>query len=333
MIGPGRGRSALRVAAGASLLAVAACAVASTRAAYRADTLRPAVDAERREVSRRAGRLGYYVAGEGSPVLLVHSINAAGSAYEVRPIFERLRRTHRTYAVDLPGFGSSDRSDRRYDVALYVDAIRDMADVIAEESGGKPLDALALSLSSEFLARLAAEEPARFRSVAFVTPTGFNRGSDGLREAPGSNREVPGLEGFFRFPLWSQGFFDLLVSRPSIRFFLKKTFGSSDFPEDLLDYDYLTTHQPGAKNAPYAFVSGRLFSKDIRSVYESLRVPVWMTRATRGDFGDFRDSGWAETRPNWRVQTIEGGALPQFERPDEFARAYEDFLAGAGGRG
>ena len=42
-----------------------------------------------RSTAGRAG-LSYYVAGAGAPMLLVHSINAAGSAYEVKPIFERL---------------------------------------------------------------------------------------------------------------------------------------------------------------------------------------------------------------------------------------------------
>ena len=91
--------------------------------------------ARREVVDDRTGRLGYYVAGEGPPVLLVHSINAAGSAYEVGPIFGRLSARRRTYAVDLPGFGTSDRSERRYDVRLYADAIHAMLDVIAADAG------------------------------------------------------------------------------------------------------------------------------------------------------------------------------------------------------
>ncbi len=72
-------------------------------------------------------RLSYYVAGNGPPLLLVHSINAAASAYEVRPIFERMVATNRVYAVDLPGFGFSDRSKREYTPRLYTDAIHENA--------------------------------------------------------------------------------------------------------------------------------------------------------------------------------------------------------------
>lgn len=321
------GHRPLRRAAGVSLLATAGLVGCSAMVTPRNVALPPAVSGERRQIEARAGRLSCYVAGTGAPILLVHSINAAGSAYEVRPLFERLKDHYRVYACDLPGFGFSDRSDRRYDVRLFVDAIHDMLDAIAAEHGPRPVDALAVSLSSEFLARAALERPERFRSLALVTPTGFSRAYERLSGPEGATREVPGLYGFFTFPVWSNAFYSLLTSRPSIRYFLRKTFGRKDIDEDLLDYDYRTTHQPGAKNAPYAFVSGRLFSRDIKSVYERLALPVWMPHGTKGDFQDFTGAGWTKTRPNWTVQPFATGALPHFEQPAEFLAAYERFLA------
>jgi pimeloyl-ACP methyl ester carboxylesterase len=291
-------------------------------------SLPPALDAPRREIRGFANRLSYYVAGNGPPLLLIHSINAAASAYEVRPIFERMIATHRIYAADLPGFGFSDRSEREYTPRLFTDAIYDMLDAIANDGyANDPVDALAISLGSEFLVRAAVDAPERFRSLTLVTPTGFQNGAGKLRGAPGETREVPGLYRFFTFPLWSQGIYDILVSKPSIRYFLRKTFGSDNFDEGLAVYDYLTSHQPGAKNAPYAFVSGRLFSKDIRTIYERLRLSVWMPHGTKGDFGDFSEVEWTKTRPNWRLQSFATGALPHFERPDEFMVSFKRFLA------
>src|SRR4051794_8078307 len=85
--------------------------------------------------------------------------------------------------------------------------------------------------------------------------------------------------------------------------------------------------QPGAKNASYAFVSGRLFSRDIQSVYQRLQMPVWVPHATRGDFKDFSAAGWTVSRPNWQLQPYDTGALPHFERPREFLADYDRFLA------
>jgi pimeloyl-ACP methyl ester carboxylesterase len=317
----------VRRAAGLGALA-AAGGIGFSRFAVPHDlTLPPALSGERREFEgKRAGRLSFYLEGDGPPLLLLHSINAAGSAYEVGPLFERLRG-RRLYAPDLPGFGFSDRSNRAYHLRLYVDAVHDMLDVIAAEAGPVPIDAMALSLTSEFLARAATERPERFRSLALVTPTGFEKGANTRRGPEGSAREIPGLHRVLTVPIWGQALFDGLASRASIRYFLQRTFGSKQVPEDLVDYDYLTTHRPGAKNAPFAFLSGRLFSADIRTVYENLNLPVFVGHGTKGDFQDFSEAGWTETRPNWRFKAYDTGALVHFERPDLFAADYEGFLA------
>jgi pimeloyl-ACP methyl ester carboxylesterase len=302
-------------------------------------SLPAAVAGERRELTGKAGRLLCYVGGPqgGAPLLLVHSINAAASAYEMKPIYEwAVAQGRRVFAPDLPGFGLSDRSARDYTIRLYTDAVHDVLGLIADEQGSAAIDAAALSLGSEFLARAAIEAPARFRTLTLITPTGFARGSDRLRAAPGASREVPGIHAAFNGalagPLWGQRLFDLLVSRASIGFFLRKTNGSAAVDPGLWDYAYLTTHQPGARHAPFAFLSGKLFARDIRSVYEALAVPVWVPHATRGDFADFSDAGWARARGNWTFSPMPTGAMPHFEEPAQFCAQYADFLArhGAG---
>ncbi len=291
--------------------------------------LTPALNAERREIDGRAGPLSFYVAGDGLPLLLIHSINAAGSAYEVKPIFDRFSASRRVYVPDLPGFGFSDRSRRDYTVDLYVDAIRDVLDAIQEDGHDAPPDALALSLSSEFLARAARDEPSRLRTLTLVTPTGFRKGSDALRAPEGVTREIGWLKAFVNVPLWRRGLYKGLVRPSIIRLFLRKTWGSDDIDEDLAAYDDLTTHQPGAENAPLAFLSGSLFSRDIRNVYEALEMPVWLPHGTRGDFKDFSEAEWARDKSNWQVQAWESGALPHFEQPDAFTDAYIRFLESA----
>jgi len=138
---------------------------------------------------------------------------------------------------------------------------------------------------------------------------------------------MPLLSSALEFPLWRKGLYRQLVRPGTIRYFLKRTFGSDSFDKGLAAYDDLTTHQPGAENAPYAFLSGKLFSKDIRNIYETLELPVWLGHGTRGDFKDFRGADWTEARDNWTVKPFATGALPHFEAPDEFFPALRTFLA------
>lgn len=323
--GPERS-SPLRMLAGVAALAVGGW-LAWSRFGVRHDLPLPApVSGTRCDIQGRAGRIACWSAGAGRPMLLVHSINAAASAYEVRPIYERLLGSRRVYAIDLPGFGASDRSPRRYDVPLYVAAIHDALERIAEECGDVPVDLVALSLSSEFAARVVHERPQRIATLTLVTPTGFDRRSAERSGAVDGTREVRGLSSALTVPLWSQALFDALVSRPSVRYFLQRTFGSKEVDDALVDYDYTTAHQPGARHAPLAFVSGRLFAGNPRALYERLTLPVWVPHGTRGDFADFDGAQWARARANWTLQPFETGAMPHFEQPEAFVASLERFL-------
>ena len=281
--------------------------------------------ATRREISGTAGRLALYEAGSGAPVLLIHSINAAASAYEVRPLFERLSATHRVFAIDLPGYGGSQQGERHYDIALFTAAIDDALDAIAESCGEQPVDLIAVSLSCEFAARAAVRRPQRLRTLTLVTPTGLDRRSGALDGAPGQSREVPGVHRVLTWPFWSQSLFELLSSRASVRYFLKRTWGSSDIDEGLADYCVASARQPGARYAPLSFLCFRLFAADVRSLYAQLQMPVWVPHATRGDFRDFSSADFLRSRPNWRFQPFEAGALMYFEMPDAFVAAWRRF--------
>jgi pimeloyl-ACP methyl ester carboxylesterase len=303
------------------------------QAADRDSGLPTALPGERRVlVVPETGPISYYTdaptGGSARPLLLVHSVNAAASAAEVRPLYERYRRLRPVYAPDLPGYGFSDRSDRDYTPRLMTDAVHAMLAEIARRHGAGPVDAMALSLSSEFLARAAAEKPEAFRSLALVSPTGFS-GSRPRYGAPGSTRGLPRLRKALTFPMWRRPLFDLLTSRRSIRFFLRKTWGSKTIDDALWEYDCLTTRLPGAEHAPYCFLTGFLFSADIGRVYESLDLPVWMSHGSRGDFVDYRQKATLKLGARWRFTVYEGGALPYFEYPDRFVRDYDAFMASA----
>jgi pimeloyl-ACP methyl ester carboxylesterase len=277
------------------------------------------------------GRFAVYAEpAQGSvPLLLVHSVNAAASAAEVRPLFEHYARSRAVYALELPGFGASERTDRVYSPRLMTDALLLCAEEIARRHGGQ-IDALAVSLSSEFLARAATERPALFRSVALVSPTGWNRGAS-LRGPAESTRLQPAVLKLLRGPGWGRALFRGLTQPRVIRYFLQRTWGSHEIDEALWQYDVLITQQKGAEHAPLYFVSGGLFSADIRTVYEALAQPVWVGHGVRGDFTDYGGLDEVRGRPHWHIRSFQTGALPYFERLSEFCSAYDAFSTGLPG--
>ena len=72
----------------------------------------------------------------------------------MKPLFDMYRNTRPVYALELPGYGFSDRADRNYTPELFAGAIGEFLEQV-----GKPADVVALSLSSEFVARAALTLP------------------------------------------------------------------------------------------------------------------------------------------------------------------------------
>ena len=228
-----------RTVCGALLAALFAVAPGCTSQVMKPDpTLPNAVSGERREFSGRLGPLSYYVSGPAGaatpPLLLIHSVNAAASAYEVRPLYEHYRPAHRL--CDGSAGLRFLRSQRpRLHIRLMTDAVHADVEEIRQRQGPGPIDAFALSLSSEFLARAASEAPERFRTLALVSPPVSSK------RAPSASPGQQSRQGLalrrFHVPLWSRGFYDLLTSRRGVRFFLGKTWGANDIDEGLLEYD------------------------------------------------------------------------------------------------
>ncbi len=276
-------------------------------------------------LSNRIGRISYYLnRGEsGRPLVLIHSINAAASAYEMRPLFLYYRNRRPVYALDLPGFGFSERAKRVYNPRLYTDAILEF--LVSQV--GEPADVVALSLSCEFAARAALEHPERFNSLVLISPTGLSSNQDerGSQKASRSGSSDL-LHSAFSFPLWARPFYDLIATRASIKYFLKQSF-ISPVPEDLVAYSFETSHQPGAEYAPLYFISGKLFTPNIfTQVYEHVSVPTLIIY-DRDAFTSFeRLPDLLAINKNWQgVRLVPSMGLPQFERTDDTIEVLEHF--------
>jgi pimeloyl-ACP methyl ester carboxylesterase len=277
----------------------------------------PALSAQRKWfASDRAGNLSYYVdkMGTGRPLVLIHSVNAAPSAHEMAPLFEFYQGQRPVYALDLPGFGFSERTPRRYSPELYESAIVDFL----RSEVGEAADVIALSLGCEFAARAAVAEPSLFNSLVFISPSGL-----GSRDMP-----LPGdrIHRFVSFPLWSQPLFDLLTSRASIRWFLGKSFVGEP-AQSFLDYAYITSHQPGARYAPLWFISGVLFTPGVRTaVYENVTRPTLVLYDEDPNVNFDRLPDLLAVNGRWRAVRLQPTrGLPHWEKLPETTTILADF--------
>lgn len=320
----GRNRAGLAVALGA-LAAAGAGLAAARRLGRDVPPLYRSLRAAPRDWRWSGFRVVHYEAGPvgGEPVVLVHSVHAAASAWEMRELFAGLAADHRVLTYDLLGFGASDRPDVDYDATLYRDLLRDFLREVVQE----PAHVVASSVSAAHVLALAAEEPGLLRSVVLVNPTGLLTQA----ESPGRGGRI--LQNLFRAPWIGEGLFNLLVSRPSLRLFSAHLYRDGDLEEAAVEQRYLAAHQPGARFAPAAFL-GDALGQNAYMALRNLEVPalaVWSdsdyplnTRRERAAF--------AGVAPDLPEVVIEGcGALPHEERPQEVERTLREWLAGPAG--
>ncbi len=282
-------------------------------------TLEKALGAAREELeTERAGRLGYYVdaTASGRPLVLVHSVNAAPSAFEMKPLFDHYRSRRPVFAPDLPGFGFSERGDRRYTPALYAEALNGLL----AERVREPADVVALSLGAEFAAAAALARPGSIASLVLISPTGLSRRAP---PGPAASRRA---RRFLGLPVLSDALFGLLTSRPNIRYFLGRNFRGEP-PQELIEYAYQTSHQPDAKFAPYAFLSFALFSPDACArLYEPLEIPALVLFDEDPNVSFERLPELLRERPGWRAERVRPTqGLPHWEELEKTTAAMDRF--------
>jgi pimeloyl-ACP methyl ester carboxylesterase len=311
------------------LATAAAAGIAYSRLAIDHEVpLSDALNAERHEVYLSdVGQISAYVGEQsaGRPLVLIHSINAAASALEMKPLFELYRHNRPVYALDLPGYGFSDRQARPYTPEFFSNALGDFLSEVV----GEPADVIALSLSSEFAARAANKAPEQFRSLTMISPTGFTRRSSGRPTEQASKRgDSNSIYGLLANPIWAQALYDLIASRMSLRFYLGKSF-VGDVPSELVEFGYATSHQPGAMIVPFYFLSGRLFTQDaLNELYVHLSVPTLILYDQ--DFYVRFDLLPELVNQNELVNAVRIAptlGLPHWEQPEETKAALDAFWA------
>ncbi len=316
---------AWRLAGTSTLMLAASAAAWNALRAWRRPSLAPPLDVDVQTLFTTDGTVAYYSRGHGPTVLLLHSFNAAGTAYELRPLFERLAMDHRVVAVDWPGFGLADRSPRWYTPDLYRRVLERMLDTLA----AGPVDVVSLSLPSQYLALLAAAMPARFRRLVMISPTGL--------EPRGAGRPLRWLAlATLRTPLAGDALFNLLTTRLLVTRYLRRLFARPVLlPAGYPDYAWATAQQPGARYAPASFLSGVLDAPDAAAAFRALPVETLLIYGDHPRVSD-PDAARAAVAANPALSLTvinDSGDLPQWEQPETTARAVREFLlTGAGER-
>ncbi|MFY9492289.1 MAG: alpha/beta fold hydrolase [Mycobacterium sp.] len=104
------------------------------------------------------------------PVLLVHGIGRSLEDWD--PQYERLSADYRVIAVDVPGFGFSDRPEGPITLSAFANGVLGAVDVLGEQ---RPLHIVGNSLGGAIAMQVLAQRPERVASLALINSAGFGR--------------------------------------------------------------------------------------------------------------------------------------------------------------
>jgi pimeloyl-ACP methyl ester carboxylesterase len=310
------------LAGGAGMAALAAVNASIQRKASEPDDT--ALGGEGRLFRWKHGRIFYKELGlqnSGVPIVFVHGIGAGISSFMWRKNFDALSEKFRVYALDLLGFGFSDKpAAAHYSPDLYVELI---SDFIREVVGG-PANLVASSLGAAYAVCVAEEHPELVNALILNSPAGY----DTLNTRPGMSGAA--FYGLLQSPVLGTSFYNVMASERSIRDYARRTlfYDYRRVTNRLVSNLYATSHQAGAQHAVAAFLSGYL-NVDMRIAFSRLGqrvILVWGKQDTTTPIT--KATALLDLNPRAELEVFDFcRVMPEQEHPELFNALVMDAFA------
>jgi pimeloyl-ACP methyl ester carboxylesterase len=275
----------------------------------------PGMEAHRIDEPVFNGRVVVYEAGYGNArgILLVHGIGQEG-ARDYREHIGWLSKSFHVIAVDLPGFGQSDKANLLYSPANYARVLRYVADRFLQ----RPFVLVGHSMGAVASLRYAADYPEDVQRLVVVSSAGvlhrnsltnFYLARVGLESLPSAVDPLEGLAWLAR---------KLLGTAERIRFDSQVILSTPEMRQNFLGGD-------PAKIAGFAVVS-----EDLRPVVPRIRAETLIIWGGKDTIAPIRTGKvLAAKLPNARLTVIERAEHePMLQTPEAFRAALEPFLNG-----
>ncbi len=264
------------------------------------------------------GRVAYYRLGQGPPLLLVHNPHAGGSAWEWRKVFPELANRYTVYALDLLGFGLSDKPNIAYSGVIYADLVHDFLEDVVHE----PAIGIGSALGASYLVNVAVRRPERMARLVLANPLGTT-----MTESPIIERAAWEI---LHTPVLGETIYNAMTARAQLERELRQHmyFDPAMVTRDVVRTVNAFAHLPGSRFAASAFITGRL-DLPIRLAFAALTQPVLLVWGREAYYAPVADAADLLYRaPQARLEIIdECGMLPHDEKAGEFLSMVKVFLA------
>jgi len=266
-------------------------------------------------------RVNVLEVGEGEPLVLVHG--HSGNWTNWLENIPRLARSRRVIAPDLPGFGFSEMPEWRISIENYARFLGRLFDALGVESA----PVVGNSMGGFVGAELAVKDPERVDALVLVSAAGLSTKyvglSDELLRRGWFRAFARAINAYASIP---EARLETLVRRPRLR---RAVLAAVVRHPDRLAPRMAAEMLRGSGRPAAPFATDAIVDYDFRDHASRVRCPtllVWgdSDRVVPVESAD----AYAEAIPHASKVILEDtGHVPMIERPEEFDRLVEEFLA------
>ncbi|MDD2968442.1 MAG: alpha/beta fold hydrolase [Lachnospiraceae bacterium] len=268
----------------------------------------------------RFGKIRFIKKGNGSPILLIHDLIPGSSQYEFNAIINTLSKTNEVYAIDLLGYGLSDKPNLTYTNYLYVQLINDFIKKII----GRKTDIIATGHAFPIAIMTCHNNPEVVNRIVGINPESlFNSNM-----IPSRYSKL--LKLILDSPIIGTFIFNLLTTRSNIEMDFKEKYvhNSLLISDDLIEA-YLESSRLDKSASKYAISSflAKYTNANIIHALKEINNSIYLICGKEELNIDTIVNNYEYYNSSIESFTIQNTKhFPHIEEPKEFIKILSDFI-------
>lgn len=268
-----------------------------------------------KEFNFHHGKVKYMTYGNGEPILLLHGIGIGGSHYEFENNIIALSQYYKVYALDLLGFGESEKPSISYSAYLYVEMINSFIKEIIKS----PVNIVASSNSAAFALMGYSFDSRLYKKMVLISPTGVS-------ELKITKRHQI-IKTMIELPIFGTLMYNMLASKCSIKKFLKENMYSKNLSPSNF---YYNAHHGGVSNKyPISAFMGKYLDININHILNTIDIPVKIIWGRKNKVNSYFNLEKIKDNKNTNITYslfVDSGLFPHVDNPNKFNEICRKFL-------
>lgn len=267
------------------------------------------------------GKIFYTKKGVGPSLLLIHDSNIGSSSFLWRKNFEELSNNFTVYALDLPGFGKSEKRALTYTAEVYTYAIKSFVDEVI----GKKCFCIASGISACYAINVEYEDPETFSRIVAVSPTGV------FHKSNNPNKCNMVTTKSFDLPILGSFIYNLLSSRKSLEKHMKNNiYYNKDLASSYVLNHYENSSKqdgPLSKYAPASLIGGYM-NDSVAEALANFEIPIYIIWGANSNINPIDNlKSFVDINPAVSYHVFENcGEYPQEEYSFDFNLIVSNFF-------